>query len=57
MQQEEINTEDVSEPCEKPCKICKEDAVYRSYNMVDGDLMDDGCWCMNCHDWVEDPDS
>lgn len=48
--------EDISEPCDKVCKICKEDAVYRSFNYVDGEYLDDGCFCMNCHEWVEDPD-
>lgn len=51
-----INTDDINEPCEKPCKICKQDGVYRSYNYVEGQYLDDGCFCLNCNEWVEDPD-
>lgn len=48
--------DDENEPCINPCTICKEDSVYRSYNYVDGEYLDDGTFCKNCNDWVIDPD-
>ena len=51
-----INRGDKEEACEKPCVICKEDSVYRYFNYVDNQYLDDGCFCLNCNEWVEDPD-
>jgi len=48
--------DDMTKPCKNPCKRCGKMTVHREYNYVDGDYLDDGAWCKNCHDWVEDPD-
>jgi hypothetical protein len=48
--------EDKSEQCVNPCKQCGKKAVYRKYNYVDGQYLDDGCFCTNCNEYVEDPD-
>lgn len=47
---------DKASPTTNPCKQCGSKDIYRSFNLVDGDWLDDGCFCNNCNEWVEDPD-
>ena len=48
--------DDEHEECTKPCVDCGKNTVYRVFNYVDGQWLDDGCYCDTCKDWVADPD-